>query len=63
MVVSEGILGAARLIQTLLFGVAPNEAAFYLFTCAIIVTVALGACTLPALRAIRVDPLISLREQ
>jgi putative ABC transport system permease protein len=77
MVVSEGMLpvawgaavglagafGAARLIQTLLFGIAPTNAASYLATCAIIVTVALAACTLPALRAIRIDPLISLREQ
>jgi putative ABC transport system permease protein len=57
-----GAFGAARLLQTLLFGVAPTSPGTYVLTSAIMVTVALGACALPALRAIRVDPLVSLRE-
>ncbi|MGH9662271.1 MAG: FtsX-like permease family protein [Bryobacteraceae bacterium] len=58
-----GAVGAARLLQTLLFGVAPANPGTYVVTCAIILTVALGACALPARRAIGVDPLVSLREQ
>jgi len=58
-----GAFGAAGLLRTLLFEVSPTNPGTYLGTCAILVGVALGACALPALRAIRVDPLISLREQ
>jgi putative ABC transport system permease protein len=58
-----GAFGAAKLLQSLLFGVTPTNPATYVVTCVIIVAVALGACALPAIRATRVDPLVSLREQ
>jgi putative ABC transport system permease protein len=61
-----GLLGAAaaaKAFQTLLFGVAAINPLSYLLTAGIMVAVALAACALPALRAIRVDPLISLRGQ
>jgi putative ABC transport system permease protein len=53
----------AGLIQSLLFGVAPVDPLTYLLTFAILAAVAVTACTVPAARAIRVDPLVSLREQ
>jgi putative ABC transport system permease protein len=58
-----GSLAASRLMQGLLFGVAPNDP-----TTLLVVTLALGisglvACWLPAVRAARVDPAIALRSE
>jgi putative ABC transport system permease protein len=63
MVGLAGAFGAARLLRTLLFDVAPSSPGTYVITTAIMVTVALGACALPARRAMRVDPSVLLREQ
>ena len=49
-------------MKTLLFGVTSADPPTYLATTAILATVALCACAVPALRAIRVDPLRALRE-
>jgi len=58
-----GAYAVTGLIQSLLFGVAPVDPPTYLLTFAILATVALAACVVPASKAIRVDPLVSLREQ
>jgi putative ABC transport system permease protein len=61
-----GFLGAwmaAGLIRSLLFGVVPADPATYAVTIGILGLTALCACAIPAMRAIRVDPVISLREQ
>ena len=58
-----GAYAVTGLIQSLLFGVAPVDAPTYLLTFAILAAVAVTACAVPAARAIRVDPLVSLREQ
>jgi putative ABC transport system permease protein len=61
-----GILGAlvtSRLLQGLLFGVAPNDPTTLGAVALIIAAVGVAACWLPAARAARVDPAIALRAE
>jgi predicted permease len=58
-----GALGVARLTQSLLFGVSPTDPATYLAVGGMILLVALIACLLPAQRAMRVDPLVAIRNE
>ncbi len=55
--------GASGLIRSLLFGVVPADLATYLLTGLILAGVSLLACVVPAVRAIRVDPVVALRRQ
>jgi putative ABC transport system permease protein len=52
----------AVLGRSLLFGIAPADPLTYAATVAVLGTVALLACLVPAARATRVDPLVCLRE-
>ena len=58
-------IGAAlwltRLIQNLLFRVAPNDVRTYAAVSLLLTLVALAACFIPARRAMSVDPIIALR--
>ncbi len=56
-----GALAAARLIASQLFGVTPTDPQTILGVSALLVSVALVACYLPARRATRVDPLTALK--
>ncbi|HSE52502.1 MAG TPA: ABC transporter permease [Gemmatimonadales bacterium] len=61
-----GVLGsvlAARLIQGLLYGVAPHDPATLAAVAALMATIGLVACWLPALRAARIDPGVAIRAQ
>jgi predicted permease len=61
-----GVLGsfwAARLLTRMLFGVKPTDPATYAAVIATLGTVAFLACYLPARRAMRVDPIIALRQE
>jgi ABC-type antimicrobial peptide transport system permease subunit len=58
-----GAVFATRFLQSLLFGVTPGDPMTHAITIGIILAVALVACSLPAMKAVRVDPLVSLREQ
>jgi putative ABC transport system permease protein len=54
-------LGVTRLISSLLFGVTPADMLTFATVSVALVIVALGACLLPARRAIRIQPAMVLR--
>ena len=56
-----GGLGAARLMSSLLFGVAPDDPATFGAVVIVLALVALAACGIPARRAIRTPATIALR--
>jgi putative ABC transport system permease protein len=56
-----GALSAARVIRGLLFGVAPHDPATFAGVAVMMATIGLVACWIPALRAARIDPAISMR--
>jgi putative ABC transport system permease protein len=56
-------LGLARSLSTLLYGVAPTDAATFGFSAAAVLVVTLLACARPAWRATRVDPMMALRAE
>jgi predicted permease len=61
-----GVIGAwvgSRLMQGLLFGVAPHDPATLGTVALLIATVGVGACWLPAVRAAKVDPAVALRAE
>jgi predicted permease len=62
--IAAGIVGAvllSSLLESLLFGVAPRDAATLLGAAAVMLAVTVIACVIPARRATRVDPAIALR--
>ncbi len=61
-----GIVAAAvatRLLGSLLFGITPWDPLTFAAVAALLVAVALAACAVPALRAVRIDPTIALRQE
>jgi predicted permease len=58
-----GSLVATRLLEGLLFGVAPNDPLTLAAVTALMCAVGLIACSVPALRAARVDPLVAIRKE
>jgi ABC-type antimicrobial peptide transport system permease subunit len=58
-----GSLAAARLVEGLLFGVAPRDPATFAAVTFVMAAVGLGACAVPAIRAARVDPLVAIRKE
>ncbi len=63
---ASGLVGAAiltRLFRSMLFGVEPSDPITFVSVSAILASVALFACYIPAKRATRVDPLAALREE
>jgi putative ABC transport system permease protein len=56
-------LAASRLLARFLFGVGPADPITLGATCLVILSVAIGASLVPALRAAKVDPAIALRAE
>ncbi len=54
-------LAVSRLLGSLLVGVAPYDPLTFVSVSALMLTVALVACYIPARRAVRVDPMVALR--
>ena len=64
MGVAAGVVGAlalSRLLQSMLWGVRPTDPLTFAAVVVLLSLIAIGACYLPARRAVRVDPLVSLR--
>ncbi len=58
-----GCFAATRLLESLLYGVSPIDPPTYAALTALLAVTGLVACYLPARRATRVDPLVTLRQQ
>lgn len=61
-----GLLGsvfATRLLEGLLFGVAPRDPVTLAVVTVLMCAIGLAACAVPALRAARVDPLVAIRKE
>jgi predicted lysophospholipase L1 biosynthesis ABC-type transport system permease subunit len=58
-----GALGATRLLAGLLYGVAPTDAVTFVATAVALAAVAVVASLLPAVRAVRTDPVDALRSE
>ena len=56
-------LGMGRAVSGLLYGIAPNDFTTFAAVAAILAAVALAACYIPARRAMRVDPMVALRNE
>jgi putative ABC transport system permease protein len=54
---------AARALTSMLFGVRPTDLPTFLGVTLLLATLAMIACAVPALRAVRVDPLVVLRNE
>ena len=55
-------LALTRVVSKLLFGIAASDPATFL-TVSLLLLVALAACYVPARRAMRIDPILALREE
>jgi putative ABC transport system permease protein len=56
-------LAGTRLLNSFLFGTSPTDALTYTVAAALLVSIAVLASLVPALRASRVDPLVALRDE
>jgi putative ABC transport system permease protein len=60
---SIAALGLTRLMSKLLYGVSTADPLVFLGVAALLVVMALAACFFPARRAMRVDPIVALRNE
>jgi ABC-type antimicrobial peptide transport system permease subunit len=64
--VAFGLAGSmlvARLLEGLLFGVAPSDPVTFVAVALLVVSAGLAACAIPARRAAKVDPLVAMRAE
>jgi ABC-type antimicrobial peptide transport system permease subunit len=60
---ATGAIALTRLLNSLLVGVSPVDPATFAASGALLATIALAGCVVPARRATRVDPMIALRAE
>ena len=58
-----GAIAGARVLSTLLYGVQPHDAVTFLVVAVILTAVAIAASSIPARRAMHVDPALTLRQE
>ena len=58
-----GAVAASRIVRSVLFGVSAGDPLIYACVTAVLIVAALAACWLPARRASRVNPMITLRAE
>ena len=58
-----GAMGLSRFVSSLLFGVKPVDPLTYVAVALLVAAAALLSCYVPALRALRVDPVAALRQE
>jgi ABC-type antimicrobial peptide transport system permease subunit len=58
-----GALAGARLLSSVLYGIAPRDVVTFVAVPAALAVAAALACALPALRAARLDPVVALRQE
>jgi len=58
-----GSIAAAQLIRSMLYGIRPLDPAVFFSVIAILLSVAAGACLIPAWRASGLDPMVALRAE
>jgi ABC-type antimicrobial peptide transport system permease subunit len=56
-------LAVTRFLDTMLFGIQPRDAATFAGVVIVLSAAAMLGCLVPALRAMRVDPMIALRAE
>ena len=58
-----GAFGLTRMMSTLLFGVTPTDPVTFLSVLVLLFLAAFSACLFPAIRGMRIDPMIALRTE